>query len=676
VYYIGVDIGGTFTDCVLVDREGNHRTAKTLSTKDDPVSGVLAGLERLAETVGIDLTTLLERAERVGHGTTIGTNAVLERRGARVGLVATAGHADALAMMRGAGRVAGRSIEGVFSVHGSRLPVPLIVPGAVVEVHERVDASGTVVVELDIDAAVERIGRMIAEYELDSVAVALLWSFANPAHEQALAQAIPPDVFVSSSAEVSPRLGEYERTVATVLDGYVGPACSRYLSELENRLATPLLVMQSGGGVLPASAATALGIIDSGPAGGLMGVATLAASYGHDHVVATDMGGTSFDLGLVLDGKPVVAEEKVIDQYTYRLAHLDVRSVACGGGSIAWIDAATGGLRVGPSSAGSEPGPACYGRGGVEPTVTDADVVLGLLRPESFLDGRMPLDRDAAVAAVGRLATRLDLTVEETAAGILQVNNMRAATVIRQQTVERGHDPRDFALYAFGGAGPLHAFGYAAESGVREVVIPLGDGASTLSAYGIASGDVVLHRELERSLLAPFHGPALATAVAELRVAALADLAATGVAGDAHVEIDALMRYREQLMHSLEIPISPPADGVTLLADFDTEYVRRYGDGGASLFQAVEVFALRARVSVPAGVPVARPQPSASTEPARTDVYWPGHGRTATDVYRGAPQDMITGPALVELAHTTVAVPHGATLTAGPLGELHLKEFR
>jgi N-methylhydantoinase A len=207
------------------------------------------------------------------------------------------------------------------------------------------------------------------------------------------------------------------------------------------------------------------------------------------------------------------------------------------------------------------------------------------------------------------------------------------------------------------------------------VVIPLGDGASTLSAYGIASGDVVLHRELERSLPAPFDGPALATAVAELRDAALADLAATGVAGDAHVEIDALMRYREQLMHSLEIPVSSPADAVTLLADFDKEYVRRYGDGGASLFQAVEVFALRARVSVAAGIPAARPQRSAATEPARTDVYWPGHGRTATDVYRGAPQEMITGPALVELAHTTVAVPDGATLTTGPLGELHLKEF-
>ena len=270
MYYIGVDIGGTFTDCVLVDRQGNHRSAKVLSAKDDPVAGVLAGLRRLAETAGVDLPAMLQRTERFGHGTTIGTNAVLERRGARVGLVATAGHGDALAMMRGAGRVAGRSIEGVFSVHGSRLPAPLIVPGAVVEVQERVDASGKVVAELDTDAAVGRITRMIAEYELDSVAVALLWSFANPAHEKALAEAISviPEVFVSRSSEVSPRLGEYERTVATVLNGYVGPASSRYLSELESRLATPLLVMQSSGGVLPASVATPLGTINSGPAAG------------------------------------------------------------------------------------------------------------------------------------------------------------------------------------------------------------------------------------------------------------------------------------------------------------------------------------------------------------------------------------------------------------------------
>jgi len=252
---------------------------------------------------------------------------------------------------------------------------------------------------------------------------------------------------------------------------------------------------------------------------------------------------------------------------------------------------------------------------------------------------------------------------------------MQAATVIRQQTLERGLDPRDFVLYAFGGAGPVHAFGYAAESGVREVVIPLGNGASTLSAYGIASGDVVLYRELERSLLAPFDGPALAAAVAAVRDAALADLAVTGVPGEPLVEIDALMRYREQLMHSLEIPVSPSADGGNLLADFDKEYVRRYGDGGTALFQAVEVFALRARVSVPAGIPIARPELTASAEPEQADVYWPGHGWTSTDVHRGAPGGTVTGPALIELAHTTVAVPHGASLSAGPLGELRLKEF-
>jgi N-methylhydantoinase A len=492
-------------------------------------------------------------------------------------------------------------------------------------------------------------------------------------------------VFVSSSAVVSPRLGEYERTVATVMNGYVGPACSRYLGRLADRLTetglgSPLLVMQSNGGVLPAAAATAtsLGTIDSGPAGGLTGVATLADAYGHDRVVATDMGGTSFDIGLVIDGKPILADENIIDQYTYRLPHLDIRTVACGGGTIARYDEATGGLRVGPQSAGSEPGPACYGRGGTEPTVTDADVVLGLLRPDAFLDGRMLLDREAAVAAVGRLAKQLGLSVEDTAAGLLEINNMRAATVIRQQTEERGHDPRDFALYAYGGAGPVHAFGYAAESGVREVIVPLGNGASTLSAYGIASGDVVLYRELERSLLAPFEGAtadALTTAVAEAEKAARNELAAAGVTGEVRIEVDALMRFREQLMHSLEIPVALPAGpdtGTALLAGFDEEYVRRYGSGGTALFQAVEVFALRARASVAADIPTPLPAIAQQSDPDRSDVYWPGRGWTATDVHRGAPAATVSGPALVELAHTTIAVPPGAALSTGPKGELRL----
>ena len=689
MYYIGVDIGGTFTDCVLVDQRGNHRTAKALSTKDDPVSGVVTGLERLAEAEGLDLATLLSQTNRFGHGTTIGTNAVLERAGARVGLVATAGHGDALALMRGSGRVAGRSIEDVFAVHGSRLPDPITAPGAVLEVHERIDASGAVVVQLDVERAVREILRLIDSHGLDSIAISLLWSFTNDSHEQALVEALgkaAPDVFVSSSAAVSPRLGEYERTVATVMNGYVGPACSRYLGRLAQRLEDeglqhPLLVMQSNGGVLPAAAAaaTSLGTIDSGPAGGLTGVATLAAAYGHDRVVATDMGGTSFDIGLVVDGKPVMAEENVIDQYTYRLPHLAVKTIACGGGTLARFDEATRGLRVGPQSAGSEPGPACYGRGGEEPTVTDADVVLGFLRPEAFLDGRMPLDRDAATQAMKRLATRLGLSVEETAAGILEINNMRAATAIRQQTLERGHDPRDYVLYAYGGAGPVHAFGFAAESGVREVIIPLGNGASTLSAYGIASGDVVLYKELERGLLGPFAGEQadrLAAAVAEAEAQARADLAASGFAGDGvHVEIEALMRFREQLMHSLEIPVTLPAGpttGADLLAAFDAEYVSRYGSGGTAMFQAVEVFALRARASVAANIPVPEPDTDGESAIEHSDVYWPGTGWARTEVHRGTPTDAVRGPALVEHAHTTIAVPPGGTLTTGSRHELRL----
>ncbi|WP_345126429.1 hydantoinase/oxoprolinase family protein, partial [Streptomyces chiangmaiensis] len=670
MYYIGVDIGGTFTDCVLVDRSGHRRTAKTLSTKHDPVSGVLTGLERLAEAEGIDLTTLLGRTSRFGHGTTIGTNAVLERAGARVGLVATAGHGDALSIVRGSGRVAGRAIEDVFAVHGSRLPAPITVPGAVLEVHERIDASGAVVVALDTGRAVEDIKRLIAEHRLDSIAIALLWSFVNAEHEQALAAALAtgaPDVFVSSSVVVSPRLGEYERTVATVMNGYVGPACSRYLGRLVDRLgesglSEPLLVMQSNGGVLPAEAAatTSLGTIDSGPAGGLTAVAALARAFGHDRVVATDMGVTSFDIGLVVDGKPVMADDNVIDQYTYRLPRLAVKTIACGGGTLVRFDEATGGLRVGPRSAGSEPGPVCYGRGGTEPTVTDADVVLGFLRPEAFLDGRMPLDRDAATHAMARLAKRLGLSVEETAVGILEINNMRAATAIRRQTLERGHDPRDYVLYAYGGAGPVHAFGYAAESGVREVVIPLGNGASTLSAYGIASGDVVLHKELERSLLAPFEGKradALAMTVTEVEATARADLAAAGFGGDdVVIEVDALMRFREQLMHSLEIPVPLPVGpdtGVRLLDGFDAEYVRRYGAGGTALFQAVQVFAFRARASVAAGIPTPQADAGDAVPAQRTDVYWPGRGWTPTDVHRGSPRGTVPGPALIRLRLAT-----------------------
>jgi N-methylhydantoinase A len=705
VHDIGIDIGGTFTDCVLIgdpaaDGAVTYRTAKVLSTKGDPADGVLAGLTDLAGTMGLALPELLARTRRFGHGTTIGTNAVLERSGARVGLIATAGHGDALAIMRGHGRVAGRSVEDVFAVRGTSLPAPLIVPGAVLELPERVDSAGKVVVALDERRAADAIAAFIRRDQLDSVAVALLWSFANPDHEQAvekIVRTVAPDVFVSLSSRVSPRLGEYERTVAAVLNGYVGPACTRYLATMAGRLSAdglqaPLLVMQSSGGVVPTSAAAsdiALGTLDSGPTAGLTGAAALAAANGHPNVVATDMGGTSFDIGLVVGGQPIVEDESVIGQYTYRLPHLDVRTTACGGGTIARRDPQTGALRVGPGSAGAEPGPACYGRGGTQATVTDADVVLGLLRPDSFLGGRMPLDEAASQAVIGRLAASLGLGPEETAAGLVNVNNLRAATLIRQQTLERGLDPRDFVLYSYGGAGPVHAFGYAAEIGVREVVIPLGNGASTLSAYGIAAGDPTRFVEAETALRAPFDDAALSREIRKAMGRARQSMLDAGVAEEPQIDAWALMRYQEQLMHSLEVPIDPaeaggPAAGgqgpaSRLAAQFTQEYARRYGASAASAFQAAEIFAIRIRARVPSAVravtsatarPAASGRPGSAPAAHRTvPVFWPDSGaRMATAVYDGgglADGVTITGPALVELPHTTIAVPRAASLTAG-----------
>jgi N-methylhydantoinase A len=699
MFHVGIDIGGTFTDCVLIgaDTDGQvtaYRTAKTLSTPGDPADGVMAGLAELAASVSLSLPDLLGQTERFGHGTTIGTNAVLERTGARVGVITTAGHGDALAIMRGHGRVAGRRLEDVFRVRGTSLPAPLIVPGAVLELHERVDAGGKIVVALDEDQAKAAVTAFVAEHRLDSVAVAFLWSFANPEHELAVEKLVRlavPDVFISLSCRVSPRLGEFERTVATVLNGYVGPACTRYLGSMGGRLAAaglraPLLVMQSSGGVVPAAVAAevALGTLDSGPTAGLTGVAALAAASGDRNVVATDMGGTSFDIGLVVDGRPVVADESVVDQYTYRVPHLDIRATACGGGTTARRDPRTGALRVGPDSAGSEPGPACYRRGGTLATVTDADVVLGLLRPGSFLGGRMPLDEQASRAAVGRLAGELGLGLEETAAGIVTVNNLRAATLIRQQTLERGLDPRDFVLYSYGGAGPVHAFGYAAEIGVREVLIPLGNGASTLSAYGIAAGDVTRFTEIETALRAPFEDAALAAEIDRAVSRAREAMVAAGAGAEPRLEVWALMRYAEQLMHSLEVLVDPSdSRGSRLAGDFTAEYARRYGASAASAFQAAEIFALRVLARVPAAIGpvtgvVTGTASGSGAAPGRhtVPVYWPDAGqRLDTAVHDGnqlADGTQIAGPALAELSHTTIAVPRGATLTASR-GHFRLK---
>jgi N-methylhydantoinase A len=678
---IGVDIGGTFTDCVGIDPDGRLHHAKALSTHDGDVSqGVLDALAGLAGQVDLSIDELLGRTTRLGHGTTIGTNLLVERAGADVALVTTAGHADALAMMRGAGRTAGLPTERVFDVRATSKPAPLVARGRIAELHERIAADGAVVAPLDEARARQTLHALLDGEEVQGVAITLLWSLRNDHHERRVAELITelaPDAFVTLSSQAAPRQGEYERTVAAVINSYVGPASVAYLDRLNARLGEAgfrgeLLVMQANGGVADVAQARVrpIGLIGSGPAGGISGVSVLAARAGHPNVIATDMGGTSFEVGLVVDGRPLVSGQQIVEQHTFHQPHLDARSIACGGGSIAAL-APDGGLRVGPRSAGSAPGPAAYGRGGTEATVTDADVVLGLLSPEAFLGGGMTLDRAAARDAVARVAEPLGLTVEDAAAGILRINDHAAATLIRQRTLEQGLDPRDFVVYAYGGAGPLHAWGFAAELGCSLVVVPLGNGAATLSAYGIAAGDLVQHHEVECRARSPLSPEELGGAVAQAEATARASLPGH----TPQLSRVALMRYAEQLLQSVPVLLADgPIDAAAcarLLHDFDAEYERQFGAFAKALFQAVEVFAVRVEARVPGDVTdvAAIAAPGASSASSERVVHWPGHGALDTPIYDGAAlgaDQRIDGPAVIELAYTTVPVAPGQHLTRDP----------
>lgn len=688
-YVIGVDIGGTFTDCVAQGQDGRLIQSKTLSTHGtDPGEGVIAGIALLAEALDMPLEGLLGETQRVSHGTTIGTNLIVERKGGPVGLITTAGHADCMGIMRGNGRTAGLTPEQVFDVHLTHMPDPLVPRRLVAEVHERIDADGDVVVPLDEEGAREAV-RYLVGAGVKAIAVSTLWSFLNPAHERRIGEIVreeAPEVFVSLSSEVSPRLGEYERTVATVINSYIGPASTRYLQRTEEGLrgqglAGPFLVMQANGGVIPVDIASRLPVttLDSGPSGGIAGTAALARQLGHANVIGTDMGGTSFDVGLVIAGQPVLSENCVLEQYSFLQPHLDVRSIACGGGSIARADPLSRSLRVGPHSAGSVPGPVAYGRGGTLPTVTDADVVLGLLRADGFLDGRMALDAQGARDAVGKLGQALGLSPEQTAAGILRVNNNAAANLIRQRTIEQGLDPRDFVIYAFGGAGPVHAFGYAEELGVREVVIPLGNGASTLSAFGIAASDMTRYFDRSVSLALPIQPDVVGRLLADLEVEARAAMAGQG---ELVIERFGLMRYAEQYLQSLPLPLpdGPPGPDWNdeVKASFTAEYSRLYGEGALVALQTIEIFTLRVRASVRLERAQAMP-PALTGRPEPTGmrrIFWPGQmewrdsavwdGRTLT------PEVECVGPAVIELPHTSVAVAPGQSLRLDAYGNLSL----
>jgi N-methylhydantoinase A len=676
VYRIGIDVGGTFTDLVAVDDAGRVVLAKSASTPRDPSVGVLEGLARLATVLGQDTRSLLAATERIVHGTTVATNALLEQKGARVGLLTTDGHRDILEMREGLK-------DDRYNLRMAA-PEPLVPRARRLGVRERLRADGKVATALDRASLDRAIGRLRTD-GVDAVAVCYLHAYRDARHETAtrvaLAKALP-GVYVALSSEVLPQIKEYERICTTVVNAYVGPVLSRYLARLRSRLHDtgykgPVLIMQSHGGVAPITEAVRLaaGAVLSGPAGGVAGARYCARLVGEGNLIPFDMGGTSTDISLIVNGEPQLAVDRAVAGQRVALPSLDIASLGAGGGSIAWVDAG-GILQVGPQSAGADPGPACYAKGGTAATVTDANLVLGYLDPGNFLGGQTRLDAGAAERAVDALADRLEIDRMTAADGIHQVVTTRMAEGIRLVSVRRGVDPRGFALLAFGGAAGLHITEVARRLEIRRVVLPRV--AAVLSAWGMLATD--LRYEVVRTHI----GDVKLVGAATLR-RVLAQMEAEGrkrlaeaFQGPVRVHRAVDMRYGEQIF---EIGVS--LDGVDLAApDVMKEVVERFHRRHEELYtysvRDQEVVLVNARVSVVGELPALPEEPALPARPAAAPraerrVYL-GQWREVPvfDLEALAPGQAIAGPAVVEAATTTVLLRAGDRATVTPLGWLDI----
>lgn len=477
---VGIDVGGTFTDIVAVDEQGALFYAKVPSTPADQSVGVVAAIERLLDSLGLEASAI----QRIAHGTTVATNTLLEGRGARTALLTTKGFRDILHI----GRQARPDLYDLKAKH----PTPLVPRRYRRGVTERTRHTGQVEVPLNVEEVREILAEWLAE-GIESIAISFLHSYANPENERQAASIIrqeAPSLPLSVSSEILPEFREFERTSTTVLNAYVRPVTERYLQRLSQRLETVVpgvgfTVMQSSGGMMGSTQAAERSVhtLLSGPASGVLAASYLAEKTGYRDCITADIGGTSFDVSIVADSKPSMRTEGVIGNYPVKIPHIDIHTIGAGGGSIAWIDKG-GALRIGPRSAGADPGPICYGKGGTEPTVTDAHAVLGRFGGKNLLEGRIVLDVDNARRAIEeKIAKPLGMSVTEAAEGMLRVANASMVRAIRVMTVERGLDPRRFALVAYGGAGPLHAADLARQLGVSRVIVPLAPG--NFSAFGL-----------------------------------------------------------------------------------------------------------------------------------------------------------------------------------------------
>ena len=657
---VGVEVGGTFTDLVAIE-DGNVQVAKVPSVPARPDEGAMASLAAGQVDLGA--------VEELVHGSTVATNAILERKGARVALLITRGFRDVLFLQR-------HNRTRIYDLFYKK-PEPVLARRDIIEIDERISGQGEVVEPLDEVVVAAQLAEYLGPGQYESVAICLLNAYAEPKHERQLAALVAkqfPDLTITCSADVTREFREYERTSTTTLAAYVQPVIDGYLRRFESQLVKQnfggrFSVMQSNGGRLPVAGMSknAITSLFSGPAAGVMGAVRQASLSGYGNLITLDMGGTSTDVCLVADSKPSLSGETEVDGLPIRTPVLDIVTVGAGGGSICWQDDG-GMLRVGPESAGADPGPACYGRGGNRPAITDAHMLRGTIRAETFLSGKMSVDISASSRVFEALSENFHLSLEEMADSAVRVADANIVGAIQLVSTERGRDPRDYVLVPFGGAGPLHAARVAEELGIRTILVP--PNAGVLSAYGLLASDFLQYETQTRRIPLGADAPGLVREVfSQLRDQATASFQNLGVTGKLHFTRSLDMRFIGQAFEitvDIEGHILADLDADGLLALFNKAHNRVFSFGESGLHRA-EIVSFRLGASVPPDlVPALNKGIGDHVTRGQARIFDQGKWRDCLLLSRAAIRDEIvgiSGPALVEDGTSTIYVPHSWSAT-------------
>jgi N-methylhydantoinase A len=632
-------------------------------------------IEEIAESMGKRPNELIAKSRIISHATTLASNIVFTRTGAKVGLIITKGFEDTTTIMRGVGRVDGLEEMDIKHQTANRKPELLVSRPLIKGVYERVDLFGKVIVPLN-EGDVKKATEELVKAGVEAIAVCLLWSFANPIHERRIKEIINslyPNLLVIISHELVPNIREYARANTTILEAYLGRIVQTYLNSLHEILKEkgykwPLLVMQAHGGVVRTDQVNAVSTFESGPAAGVIASKRLADLYGMKNVIATDVGGTTFKVSVVYNGNFSYLREPIVLRFRVMFSMIDVASIGAGGGTVAWIDSVTKTIKLGPVSAGSEPGPACYGRGGIEPTVTDADVVLGYINPDYFLGGKMKLDKKKAIEAIEkRIARPLNMDTIEAAAAIRKIIDANMSDLIRASVTMRGYDPREFIMFAYGSSGPTHGASYGAEIGVRKIVFP--SLASVFSAYGLAVSDIVHSYKKTFLKMMPIKPDELNALFEEMEREGYKDMALEGFKeSEVMFERQMEMRYGRQVY---EEPIEVPTKKLSgkeledIMNAWEAKYEQLYGSGAGYKEAGIECVSLRLNSigNTPKIILLKNKfagKDSSGAVKGKRQVYWMKiNGFAETLIYdyqRLRCGNEIMGPAVIETPNTTMVI--------------------